>query len=98
MNINGIAQSALNAYTTKLSVTANNVANTNTDNFKPSEARINDNANQGVYVTISQSASAEADTAKDMVDLIISKTGIEANLNSIKVADEVTKSILDIVG
>lgn len=97
MNINEVARSAISAYETKLNVTANNTANMNTQNFKPSDATVNDNANQGVYVTISQSATAAADTASDMVGLMISRTAIEANLKGIKVADETTKSIIDLV-
>jgi len=97
MDINGIALSGLNAYESKLNVTANNVANLNTENFKPSEATANDNAGQGVYVTISKSATQEVDLSKEMVDLTTSKNGFEANLKTIKAADEMTKSIIDIV-
>ena len=97
MDISGIGLSGVNAYETQLDVTANNIANLNTAQFKPSNADLNDNAGQGVYVTISQSGTPGVDPAKEMVDLMTSKIGIEANLKSIKTADETTKSILDIV-
>ena len=97
MNINAIALSALNAFEKKLAVTANNIANMNTEDFKPSEAAMHDNANQGVYVTLSQSPTAEVDLAKEMVSLMMAKQGIEANLKTIKTGDEINKSLLDII-
>lgn len=97
MDITAIALSALSAYQTKLSVTANNIANLYTDGFKPSGARIQDNGGQGVYVTISQSGLQEVDLATEMISLMTAKLGIEASLKSIKTADEINKSILDIL-
>ena len=97
MDISGIGLSGVNAYETKLNVTANNIANENTAQFKPSEANTQDNAGQGVYVTISQSNAPGVDLAKEMVDMMTAKIGIEANLKSIKTADETTKQTLDIV-
>ena len=96
MNISGIAVSALLAYEKKLAVTANNIANINTENFKPSETATNEAANGGVYVTISQADLPEVDIAKEMVDLMIEKNGIQANIKSIQTGEETTRSILDI--
>lgn len=97
MDINAIALSALTAYDKKLSVTANNIANLNTEKFKPSEASTQDNAGQGVYVTISQSSTEGVDLVKEMVDLMTARQGIEANLKTIKTADEISGSVLDII-
>ncbi len=97
MDINSIALSALSAYEKKLGVTANNIANLNTEKFRPSEANIHDNAGQGVYVTISQTDTPEVDLAREMVSLMTAKQGIEANLKTLKTADEINRSILDII-
>jgi len=97
MDITGIGLSALNAYEKKLSVTANNIANLNTEKFRPSEATIQDNAGQGVYVTISQSNAPEVDLVKEMVNLMTAKLGVEISIKSIKTADEITKGVLDII-
>ncbi len=97
MDTSGIGLSGVNAFETKLNVTANNIANQNTAQFKPSEANTQDNAGQGVYVTISQSSTPGVDLAKEMVDMMTSKIGIEANLKSIEAADETTQHTLDII-
>lgn len=97
MDITGISLSALDAYRKKLAVTADNIANHNTEQFRPSEATIHDSAGQGVYVTISQSNSPGVDLTKEMVDLMTTRIGIEANLKTVKTADEINKSILDII-
>ncbi|MDA8084888.1 MAG: flagellar basal body protein [Nitrospiraceae bacterium] len=96
MNISGISVSALLAYEKKLGVTANNIANMNTENFKPSEAATNESPHGGVYVTIRQLDLPEVDIAKEMVDLMIAKNGIQANIKGIQTGDEITRSILDI--
>lgn len=49
----GIALSALKGFSTKLDVTANNVANLETNDFKRSRAELHEAANGGVEVTIS---------------------------------------------
>lgn len=50
----GIALSGLRAFETKLSVNANNIANVNTNGFKKSRASMQEAANGGVQVTLSQ--------------------------------------------
>lgn len=53
----GIALTALAAFDKKLDVTANNVANANTNNFKKSRVELQENADGGVKVTISRDNS-----------------------------------------
>ncbi len=99
MNINtllGITTSALRAYCTKQNVTANNVANMNTEDFKPSEAIMNEDKNGGVYVTTRKTGSSEVDLTKEMVDMMTTSEGLKANLKTLKTTDEMTKSIIDI--
>jgi flagellar basal-body rod protein FlgC len=47
-----IAVSALQAYNTKLGVSANNIANVNTEEFKKSSATLKEGANGGVEVNV----------------------------------------------
>jgi flagellar hook protein FlgE len=95
-NITGSALSAIAAYGTGLNVTANNIANMNTKDFKPTSAIMNEDVNGGVKVTLSQSQDAEVDVAKEMVDMMIEKTAIQANIKSLQTEDQVLKSIIDI--
>lgn len=48
------ALSALNAFSKKMDVTANNIANVNTDNFKKSRANMQEGSNGGVQANIQQ--------------------------------------------
>jgi flagellar hook protein FlgE len=48
----GIALDALKAFSIKLDVNANNVANVDTNNFRKSRVELQENANGGVQVTI----------------------------------------------
>lgn len=50
----GIALSGLRAFEIKLSVNANNINNLNTDGFKKSRAGMQEEANGGVSVTLTQ--------------------------------------------
>lgn len=95
-NIFGISVSALSAYTTRLNVTANNVANMNTEGFRPSEATTNESAGGGVSATIRQHEIPEVEMTKEMVDLTITEIGFKANLKAIRTEDEIAGSILDI--
>ncbi len=95
-NVFGIAVSALSAYRTRLNVTANNVANMNTEGFKTSEATMNTVPGGGVSASIRQLAIPEVDFAKEMVNLITAESGFKANLKTVQTQDEITQSILDI--
>ena len=88
MSIVGInsAESALKAYPDTLSVTANNVANVNTADFKPTEANMNEGVNGGVYVTLSQSSQEGTDIAKETVDMISTEEGFKANITSLQIS------------
>jgi len=99
MSIDGInsAASALKAYSDNLSVTANNVANINTANFKSTEALMNEGLNGGVYVTLSQSSHEGTDLAKETVDMITTEEGFKANIKSLQTSDDMIKKLIDIV-
>ncbi len=99
MSMEGIdsAQSALKAYSDTLSVTANNVANINTADFKPTEANMNEGVDGGVYVTLSQSSQAGTDLAKETVDMISTEEGFKANIKSLQTSEDMTKKLIDIL-
>lgn len=94
-NINSSSLSAIAAYGTGLNVTANNIANMNTQGFKPTSAIMNEDVNGGVKVTLSQSQDAGVDIAKEMVDMIIGKDAIKANIKSLQTEDQMLKSLID---
>ncbi|MBI5639467.1 MAG: hypothetical protein HZA17_03480 [Nitrospirae bacterium] len=94
----GIATSALRALSTRLNVTAHNIANLNTEDFRPSKTTINEDKNNGVYVTISRNSQAEeVDIAGEMTELIITESSFKANLKTLRTAEETEKSVLDII-
>jgi flagellar hook protein FlgE len=95
-NITSSALGAIAAYGTGLNVTANNIANMNTKDFKPASAIMNEDVNGGVKVTLSQSQNADVDVAKEMVDMMIEKTAIKANIKSLQTEDQLLKSLIDI--
>jgi len=95
-SISSSALSAVAAYGTSLNVTANNVANMNTSGFTPSRTIINEDSNGGVRVTVNKGHGEEVDIAKEMVDTMIEKTSIQANIKSLQAEDQIIKSLIDI--
>ncbi len=88
------AVSALNAYSEREAVTANNIANQITPGFVPTEANISENADNGVKVTLSQPKNSNGvDEAGEMVNLIVNKAGFEANLATIKNAEKMYQAV-----
>lgn len=110
----GIALSGLRAFETKLAVNTNNIANVNTDGFKKSRASMQEAAEGGVSVTLTQVnlpgvpagidqqtgkqiESSNVDIAEEMVDQMITRYAFEANIITIKTADEMQQTLLDIL-
>ncbi len=113
--ITGVSSSlaGLYAFSTKLSVTAGNVANVNTDEYKKSVATITDDKNglpevytkriesQGALVQEADGTQRElsnVDLAEEIPQMMISQRGYEANITALKVQDETIGSLLDIIG
>jgi len=94
-NITNSALAALAAFGTGLDVTANNIANINTNGFKPTSAVMNEDVSGGVKVTLSQSENADVDIAGEMVDLMIEKNAIQVNVKSLQTGNEVLKNLID---
>lgn len=111
-SINNSAQ-ALNAYGTAFNVTANNVANVQSEEFKRTDAVFNEGDNgAGVKVTLSQDSSSgplvtkndgtavelsNTELAREFTDMIIQQTGYEANVKTVQTDDEMKGTVIDMV-
>ena len=93
--ISSIASSALQAFSTSQQITANNVANLNTQGFKASRATFQANRSGGVTASASSTGDS-VDISREAVNLISNTQGFKANLNILKAADEMTKELLNI--
>ena len=74
------AISALQAYKTKLGVTAENIANVNTDEFKKSRATLKEGVNGDVQVDIERVNTPGRPYQKREGDQLIQKEGSNVNL------------------
>jgi flagellar basal-body rod protein FlgB len=121
--ISGItsALSAVNAYGTKLDVTANNIANANTNRFQKSRVEFQEQAPTAtgveaiveqvtsprvrgaqVYPPASQPADPSADASnvdmgEEMMNLILTQRGFDANANVIQAQDETLGTLLSMM-
>ena len=95
-NVSSIAQSGFEAYTTRLDVSANNVANVNTENFQPSKITMSSRQNGGVDTTVAK-AGDQVDISREAVEMLSTINGFKANLQVAKADREMTKSMLDII-
>ena len=90
--------SAINAYSTMLNNTANNIANLNTEGYKTFDTTLQDNAGGGVSATTTRNATADTvDLSKEVVDMMIAKNGIQANVAVVRTASETQKSVIDML-
>ncbi len=81
--------SALNAFSTQMGVSANNVANVLTDDFKKSRAINTEGENGEVETTITQ-----IDTPGPLVEDPLSETGELKELSNTDIAEEFTNQIM----
>lgn len=101
--------SALTALSTVQEVTANNIANVNTDGFKSSSVNLESGpGDQGVEVaSISKSATpgsivggvetSNTDIGREMVDMTVTSRAFEANTTFIRAAEEMTGHLLNMI-
>ena len=110
--ISGISSSiaGLLAYGKKLSNTAHNVANSNTNGYKKTVATITEDGQRLPQVNLMQSNSPGAfvqeegllketsnvDLAEEFPQMMIAQRGYEANIKALKAQSDVLKSLLDI--
>ncbi|MBW1706042.1 MAG: flagellar biosynthesis protein FlgC [Deltaproteobacteria bacterium] len=104
--IDGIfaASSALNAFSKKVAVVSNNVANMNTDGYKKSRTILEEGQNGGVGVLIHEEGAnvrtednSNVDLAEETVNMILAQRAYEANIKSIEAQNELEGTIVDIL-
>jgi flagellar hook protein FlgE len=93
--VSNIAVSALSAYTLKQTVTANNVANLNSSNFKASAVAMQASQGGGVRATTTQ-GSDRVEISREATDMILTGNGFKANLKVLQTADEMSRELLNI--
>jgi flagellar hook protein FlgE len=107
------ALSALGSLSRKMDVTANNIANVNTNGFKKSRAEFEDVDPSGVKVSISQvdtpgdalppdeqgkeQESSNVNLAEELINLITTQHAFAANINTITTEDDMRKTLLDTI-
>ncbi len=96
-DIKSVAVSALDAGGIRLAVAANNVANMNTEGFKPSAVVQEENKTGGLKVSaIKEQGGDEVDLSREVVELMITEAGFKANVKVLQTHDEMLKTLLDI--
>ena len=108
------ALSALGAYLKKQDVTANNIANVNTTDFKKSRTEFEETSHGGVTVSISRIETpgnplppdeviggdhqmSNVGLEEELVDLITTQNGFEANTKTLQTQEELQGTLLDIL-
>ncbi|MEJ2201529.1 MAG: flagellar basal body rod C-terminal domain-containing protein [Desulfuromonadaceae bacterium] len=101
----------MNAMGTRLAVTANNIANCNTDEFKKDRVTLTEARNGGVLVQDISKVNtpgttvevyeetrelSNVDLGEEFVNLMTTQAGYTANAKVIKTQEELTGTILDI--
>ena len=87
ININ---TSSLMAHQKMMDINANNIANVNTQNFKPEDAHIEDN------LKVNSHKGDKLELSKEITDQIAIENGFKAQVAPIKTENEMTKTLLDI--
>jgi flagellar hook protein FlgE len=95
-NASSIAQSGIEAYAAKMDVTANNIANVSSENFKPSKVTMAERRNGGVDATVTKAAD-QVDISNEAVQMLTTVNSFKANLQALKTDNQMTKSLLDII-
>lgn len=94
-SISDIAGSALRAFSASQQVSAHNVANLNSDDFKASGAIFQENRSGGVNAVVSGTQDT-VEISREAVSLLSNTAGFKANLNVLKAADEMTRELFSI--
>lgn len=97
-NLFGNSMSAVRAYTRGLMVSAHNVANAETENFKPQRATYSSAPGGGVVVDVQTAQEAPGtDLSEEAVNMISSERAIEANLAVMRHSDKTLGVLIDTV-
>lgn len=92
--------SSIQAQQNMMNVSANNVANVNTDGFIPSSSRVVGGDNS-IKADVSKaddngSKTSQTDLTKEIPNQIVAKEATAVNVTAIKTQDEMLGSLLDI--
>lgn len=93
--------SSIQAHQTFMNNNANNIANVNTDGFRPNDTRLRNSSEDTVTADSrladdNGSEKSQTNLAKELPDQISITTAVSANVNAIKTQDEMFGSLLDI--
>ena len=92
------ALSALRAFRSKFQTSAHNIANLNSENYKPYDAILKENPGGGVSADIRRNEGTySVDLSKEAIEMIIADAGFRANLKVVKEADEMERETIDIL-
>lgn len=94
-SLHSISLSALQTFSLRQAVTANNVANSGSEGFKASFVRMQVQPSGGVTADVVGGNDA-VDISKEAVDLLSNSSGFKANLKVVQASDEMDKTILNI--
>ena len=95
-DVSGIGKSALTAFVVKQTVTANNVANLNTPDFKASYTVMKANKEGGVTAFVARGEDS-VEISKEAVDMLDTANGYEANLKTLQVKNRMEQDLIDIL-
>lgn len=106
MDVFSTALSGLNAATSRIANSANNIANARTPDFKATEAVQRSLNDGGVIVDIRERQPSQVETAdgkmpnvsleQEVVNSVVAQNDYLANIRVLKVQKELDKSLLDI--
>ena len=92
--------SSISSHQTMMNTSANNVANVNTDGFKPSDTQISSSSGSTTTSTRlsddTGSTTSQTDVAQEITNQIVVQDATAVNLTAIKTQDEMLGSLLDI--
>lgn len=94
-SLTSISLSGMSAAQTQVAVAAHNVANANTPNFKRQQVNLSAQPQGGVLAEVSNTTTAGADLATDVVSQLQAKHAFIANLAVFKTQNKLAGSLLD---
>jgi len=88
-----INSTSMMAHQSLMSVTANNIANVNSDNFSAKDAKIENNLEVNIRDT-----NKPTNLTKEMTDMITTQNGFDAQSPVIKTENEMLGTLLNLKG
>jgi len=92
-SINSISNSALQAFSKSQQVTANNIANVNTDSFTASQTTFQEQASGGVTASLTQTQDS-VEISREATNLIANSHEFKSSIKALQTANDMTKELL----